>query len=674
MAGLNSRKNPEIEAQKAILPAHLDFGRIPVLDVSPTVASGTRPVKAVINERFYVRARVFREGHDSVAAETVLINPAGVQTKRIPMHQFGYEQEEKGAQVQLDELGLWHYQIDAFSDPIATWIHRATVKIPAGVDVAVEYQEGVQLINQIISQADAESIPTLQRLLTTLTDETKSDEDRLSILHEPEITEVLAKNIVREFTSSYGPFPVYVERSRALFGNWYEFFPRSEGATQKKDGTWVSGTFKTASKRLAGVAEMGFNVLYLPPIHPIGKTNRKGPNNTLNPGPNDPGSPWAIGSKDGGHDAIHPDLGNERDFKKFVKQANDLGIEIALDLALQASPDHPWVKSNPLWFTERADGSIAYAENPPKKYQDIYPINFDRDPEGIFNEVKRVVHHWMKLGVRIFRVDNPHTKPVSFWERLIADINSTDPDVIFLAEAFTNPSMMRALGEAGFQQSYTYFTWRNSKGEITDYLNELSGHASAYFRPNFFVNTPDILPQNIQTGSNRSFDIRATLAATLSPTWGVYAGFELYENAPTKPGAEEYLDSEKYEYRPRDWESTSAPTLAPYLTKLNQIRAKNPALHFLRNLAFHWIDSEAMLAYSKREGDNVVLVVVNLDPHNAQESTVHINLPEIGKNWGDSFTVRDELTGQEWQWSEHNFVRLDPANGCALILTVNANV
>lgn len=673
MAGLNSRKNPENVAPKPALPAHLEFGRIPVLDISPTVAGGIRPVKAVLNETFQVRARVFREGHDAVAAQVVLINPAGVETARIPMAQSGYEQEENGAQIKLGELGLWHYRVDAFSDPIATWIHRATVKIPAGVDVDVEYQEGVLLINQLLQNADTESTLVLNRLLLTLSDETKSDEERLSILHDVEVLNTLAKNIIREFVSSYGPFPVYVERSRALFGNWYEFFPRSEGATQKKDGTWVSGTFKTASGRLPGVAAMGFNVLYLPPIHPIGTANRKGPNNTLNPAPSDPGSPWAIGSKDGGHDAIHPDLGNERDFKKFVKQAGDLGLEIALDLALQASPDHPWVKTNPLWFTERADGSIAYAENPPKKYQDIYPINFDRDPEGIFNEVKRVVRHWMDLGIRIFRVDNPHTKPVAFWQRLITDINATDPDVIFLAEAFTNPSMMRALGEAGFQQSYTYFTWRNSKAEITDYLNELSGHASAYFRPNFFVNTPDILPLNIQTGSNRSFDIRATLAATLSPTWGVYAGFELYENAPTKPGAEEYLNSEKYEFRSRDWDSKTQPTLAPYITKLNQIRQANPALHFLRNLKFHSIDSEAMLAYSKREGDNVVLVIVNLDPHTAQESTLHINLPEIGKNWGDNFTVRDELTGQEFQWSEHNNVRLDPAVGCALILTVHAS-
>jgi len=673
MAGLNSRKNPENVAPKPALPAHLEFGRIPVLDISPTVAGGIRPVKAVLNETFQVRARVFREGHDAVAAQVVLINPAGVETARIPMNQSGYEQEENGAQIKLGELGLWHYRVDAFSDPIATWIHRATVKIPAGVDVDVEYQEGVLLINQLLQNADTESTLVLNRLLLTLSDETKSDEERLSILHDVEVLNTLAKNIIREFVSSYGPFPVYVERSRALFGNWYEFFPRSEGATQKKDGTWVSGTFKTASGRLPDVAAMGFNVLYLPPIHPIGTANRKGPNNTLNPAPSDPGSPWAIGSKDGGHDAIHPDLGNERDFKKFVKQAGDLGLEIALDLALQASPDHPWVKTNPLWFTERADGSIAYAENPPKKYQDIYPINFDRDPEGIFNEVKRVVRHWMDLGIRIFRVDNPHTKPVAFWQRLITDINATDPDVIFLAEAFTNPSMMRALGEAGFQQSYTYFTWRNSKAEITDYLNELSGHASAYFRPNFFVNTPDILPLNIQTGSKRSFDIRATLAATLSPTWGVYAGFELYENAPTKPGAEEYLNSEKYEFRPRDWDSKTQPTLAPYITKLNQIRQANPSLHFLRNLKFHSIDSEAMLAYSKREGDNVVLVIVNLDPHTAQESTLHINLPEIGKNWGDNFTVRDELTGQEFQWSEHNNVRLDPAVGCALILTVHAS-
>ncbi|NBU32300.1 MAG: alpha-1,4-glucan--maltose-1-phosphate maltosyltransferase [Actinobacteria bacterium] len=652
---------------------NLEFGRIPVLDVSPVVGGGARPVKAVLNERFLISARVFREGHDAVGAEAVLINPADQETARISMAQHGFEAEQKGAEVSLGELGLWHYRVEAFSDPIATWIHRATVKIPAGVDVEVEFQEGIILLNEVLSQCPNTDKPDIEDLIAVLQDGKKSLTERLAPLHDQNVLALLDRNVIRQFVSSYGPFPVYVERPRALFGNWYEFFPRSEGAVKKKDGSWQSGTFKTAGKRLAAVAAMGFNVLYLPPIHPIGYTNRKGPNNTLNPGPNDPGSPWAIGSKDGGHDAIHPDLGTERDFKKFVKEASELGIEIALDLALQASPDHPWVKSNRKWFTERADGSIAYAENPPKKYQDIYPINFDRDPEGIFAEVERVVRHWMSLGVRIFRVDNPHTKPVAFWERLIAKVNATDPDVIFLAEAFTNPSMMRALGEAGFQQSYTYFTWRSFKGEIIDYLTELSGSASAYFRPNFFVNTPDILPQNIQTGSYRSFDIRATLAATLSPTWGVYAGFELYEAEPTKPGAEEYLDSEKYEYRPRNWDDPGLPTLAPYLTQLNQIRAKSPALHYLRNLRFHNIDSDAMLAYSKREGDNIVLVIVNLDPHSAQESTVHLNMPELGKDWNDTFTVKDELTGQTMKWSEHNFVRLDPSIGCALILTVSAN-
>ena len=674
MARIPSSKNSQPQPQQPVSTPSLDFGRIPVLDVAPVIAGGARSVKAVVGETFPVRARVFREGHDSVSAEVVLIDPSGFESTRLPLTRAGYEVEELGADVTLDTSGLWHYRIDAFSDPIATWIHRATIKIPAGVDVELEYQEGALLIAKVIETADAKSLSALNRLLSALSDKKLSDEQRLATLAEPDVRQALASNILREFTSSYGPFPVLVERERALFGNWYEFFPRSEGAVAQKDGSWKSGTFKTAAKRLPAVAQMGFNVLYLPPIHPIGTVNRKGRNNTLDAGANDPGSPWAIGSKAGGHDAIHPDLGTEKDFKAFVKQASELGIEIALDLALQASPDHPWVTSNPLWFTERADGSIAYAENPPKKYQDIYPINFDRDPEGIFQEVRRVVHHWCNLGVRIFRVDNPHTKPVAFWERLIADINATDPDVLFLAEAFTNPSMMRALGEAGFQQSYTYFTWRNSKQELTDYLSELSGNASAYFRPNFFVNTPDILPLNIQTGNKRSFDIRATLAATLSPTWGVYAGFELYENVPTKTGAEEYLDSEKYEYKARDWSASPEKTLAPYLEKLNKIRSENPALHYLRNLRFHWIDSDAMLAYSKRHGDNAVIVIVNLDPEHAQEATVHLNLPELGLNWGDEFTVRDELTGQEWTWSEHNFVRLDPALGTALILSVQPNV
>ena len=381
---------------------------------------------------------------------------------------------------------------------------------------------------------------------------------------------------------------------------------------------------------------MGFDVIYLPPIHPIGEVNRKGPNNTLTPGPDDTGSPWAIGSKDGGHDAIHPDLGRFEDFDAFVARAGELGLEVALDLALQAAPDHPWVKAHPEWFTTRADGTIAYAENPPKKYQDIYPVNFDNDPTGISKEVLRIVRLWMSHGVRIFRVDNPHTKPVAFWEWLLKEIRRTDPDVLFLAEAFTRPAMMQALGAIGFQQSYTYFTWRNAKWEIEEYLRELSSETDHLMRPNFFVNTPDILHAYLQYGGPAAFKIRAAIAATGSPSWGVYAGYELFEHVAVKPGSEEYLDSEKYQIRIRDWDKAAAEgrTLAPYLTRLNEVRRAHPALQLLRNVRIHWSDDENVLVFSKSaasgrpgEATDTVIVVVNVDPHATRETMVHLDLP-----------------------------------------------
>ncbi|MFF7000018.1 alpha-1,4-glucan--maltose-1-phosphate maltosyltransferase, partial [Streptomyces sp. NPDC008313] len=363
------------------------------------------------------------------------------------------------------------------------------------------------------------------------------------------------------------PLPLLVERERALYGAWYELFPRSEGAVVRADGPPVSGTFRTAAERLPAVAEMGFDVVYLPPIHPIGTTFRKGPGNSLSPGPYDVGVPWAIGSPAGGHDAVHPDLGTLEDFDAFVRRAAGLGLEVALDFALQCSPDHPWVAKHPDWFAHRADGSIAYAENPPKRYQDIYPIAFDRDMPGLVAETVRVLRHWMDHGVRIFRVDNPHTKPVVFWEQVIAEINRTDPDVVFLAEAFTRPAMMRTLGAVGFQQSYTYFTWRNTKQELTDYLTELAGETAAFMRPNLFVNTPDILHEFLQHGGRPAFELRAVLAATLSPSWGLYAGYELCENTPQRPGSEEYLHSEKYQLRPRDWKAAErdGTTIAPLI-------------------------------------------------------------------------------------------------------------
>ena len=422
---------------------------------------------------------------------------------------------------------------------------------------------------------------------------------------------------------------------------------------------------------------MGFDVIYLPPIHPIGRVNRKGPNNTLTPGPDDTGSPWAIGSAEGGHDAIHPDLGTMKDFDAFVARAHEVGLEVALDFALQCAPDHPWVTTHPEWFTTRADGSIAYAENPPKKYQDIYPVNFDNDPTGICKEVLRVLKLWMKHGVRIFRVDNPHTKPVAFWEWLLGEVRKTDPDVVFLSEAFTRPAMMHGLGAVGFHQSYTYFTWRTGKRELEDYLLEVSSESDHLMRPNFFVNTPDILHAYLQYGGPAAFKIRAVLAATGSPSWGVYAGFELFEHVAVKPGSEEYLDSEKYQIRVRDWEAATAEgrTLAPYLTSSTSSGAPTRRCSCCATsrctaatTTRSW--SSASMPSTRMGTSDVVIVIVNLDSHATRETMVHLDMPALGLDWNDSFLVHEELTGQTWNWTEHSYVRLDPSHEPAHILTI----
>ena len=477
--------------------------------------------------------------------------------------------------------------------------------------------------------------------------------------------EVTAQNpgeFSKALTSASDQYPIHVECERALVGSWYEFFPRSEGATKNSDGSITSGTFNSAAKRIPAVAEMGFDVLYIPPIHPIGYAHRKGKNNSLDALPSDPGVPWGIGNADGGHDAINPELGTMKDFEDFLKVAKKHKIDVALYLALQCSPDHPWVKTNPEWFTKRADGTIAYAENPPKKYQDIFPINFDNDYPGLFAEVHRIVKFWINKGVSIFRVDNPHTKPVHFWQELIAEVNSEFPDVVFLSEAFTNPPMMHSLGKAGFQQSYTYFTWRVTKHELMEYGREVSQHTSAFFRPNFWVNTPDILPFHLQNGNPAIFALRAVLAATMAPSWGMYAGYELYEHIPIAEGKEEYRDSEKYEIKVRDWAGAAKKgiTLAPFVTQLNKIRKEHIALQRLRNLYFHDTDSDQIIAYSKREGDNLILVVVNLDGLHAQETTIHWDMWALGLD-KENFEVTDLLDNSIYNWGKDTFIRLDPA-------------
>ncbi|MFF5085822.1 alpha-1,4-glucan--maltose-1-phosphate maltosyltransferase [Streptomyces niveus] len=639
------------------------IGRIPVLDVRPLVNCGKRPAKAVSGETFQVTATVFREGHDAVGANVVLRGPEGRPGPWTPMRELAPGTDRWGADVTPTSEGHWTYKVEAWSDPLATWRHAAEIKIPAGIDTELVLTEGAALYERAAAGVPKrDGREAVLAAVDALRDQRRPAAARLAAAFTPEADDALSRHPLRELVSASKPVKLLVERERALYGSWYELFPRSEGAVLTPGKPPVSGTFRTAAERLPAVAAMGFDVVYLPPIHPIGTAHRKGPNNTLTPGPDDVGVPWAIGSADGGHDAIHPDLGTIEDFDAFVAKAASLRMEIALDFALQCSPDHPWVKEHPEWFHHRADGTIAYAENPPKKYQDIYPIAFDRDMDGLVAETLRVLRYWMDHGVRIFRVDNPHTKPVVFWERVIADINASDPDVIFLAEAFTRPAMMHTLGAIGFQQSYTYFTWRTTKQELTDYLTELSGEAASYMRPNFFVNTPDILHAYLQDGGRPAFEVRAVLAATMVPSWGVYAGYELMENAPVKPGSEEYLHSEKYELRPRNWESAEREgrTIAPLITALNRIRRRHPALQQLRDIHFHHADNDAVIAYSKRSGPDVVLIVVNLDPHHTQEATVSLDMPRLGLDWHETAPVRDELTGEIYHWGRANYVRLEP--------------
>ncbi|MET9709602.1 alpha-1,4-glucan--maltose-1-phosphate maltosyltransferase [Nocardiopsis alba] len=652
------------------------IGRLPIIDISPDNDLG--PVKAVPGERFTVGATVIREGHDSLAAGVVVHSPRGRREALVPMREKAPGTDRYEAEISLPSEGDWSFSIESWTDPFATWLHVAHVKLPLGVDTDLVLEEGARLLARAARRAPRD--PALSKAATLLRDTSTDPMERFTTAVTDKVVAAMDRKPLRELVTKSRRTKVVVHRERALFGSWYEFFPRSEGArVDVAPGEEASGTLSDAAKRLPAIADMGFDVVYLPPIHPVGTTHRKGRDNTLTAGPGDPGSVWAIGSPEGGHDAVHPDLGTLEDFDAFVAVASDHGLEIALDLALQCSPDHPWVSEHPEWFTTRADGSIAYAENPPKKYQDIYPLCFDNDFEGLYAEILRVVRHWIDHGVRIFRVDNPHTKPVAFWERLLAEVAERDPDVLFLAEAFTRPAMMRTLAKIGFHQSYTYFTWRNDKDELTEYLTELSRETAHYLRPNLFANTPDILHAYLQGGGRPAFEARAVLAALLSPTWGIYSGFELCENTPASPGSEEYLHSEKYEYRPRDWAGADASgtTIAPLITRLNELRRAHPALRELRNLRFHHVDRPELICFSKHrpgapgEPDDVVLAVVNLDPHHAREATVHLDLPSIGRTWEEDLKVTDELTGRSYTWRASNYVRLDPATGPAHVFTVN---
>ena len=646
--------------------------RIAITDVEPVVSHGRYPAKATVGEPFPVRATVFREGHGQVGARVVLIGPDRVDRRTVPM--TAHDNDAYEAWVDVDEPGSWSFRIESWADPYATWAHDAAIKIAADVDTALMLHDGTTLLTRAAAQAAGPDADVLNAAIRVTADVGRSPDERLAAATDDDVRAVLGRRPLREHTGCSPTYPFFVDRERALVGAWYEFFPRSEGSEVLPDGTVRTGTLLTAAGRLDAVAAMGFDVVYLPPIHPIGATNRKGPNNSLVAGPHDPGSPWAIGSAAGGHDTVNPDLGTLEDFDAFVARARELDLEVALDFALQCSPDHPWVRDHPEWFTHRTDGTIAYAENPPKKYQDIYPLDFDSDPDGLYVEIRRVLEFWISRGIRVFRVDNPHTKPLPFWERLLDDLRRTHPDVVLLAEAFTRPAMLRTLGMLGFHQSYTYFAWRTGKSELESYLCELSDETAPVIRPNLFVNTPDILTAYLQYGGEPAFRIRATIAAMAGPSWGMYAGFELYEHTAVRPGSEEYQDSEKYQIAVRDWAAAEATgtSLAPYVTVLNAIRKRHRALRQLRRFTLHATDDDAVLCFSKRYGDDVVIVVVTVDPHQVRETQVHLNMPELGLDWDATFAAYDEVSGKTWTWAEHNYVRLDPASEVAHIISVSS--
>ncbi|MGH3939179.1 MAG: alpha-1,4-glucan--maltose-1-phosphate maltosyltransferase [Pseudonocardiaceae bacterium] len=649
-------------------------GRIAIDDVTPVISSGRYLSKAVVGEHVPVAATVWREGHDAVAATVVWRGPGDQSDREIRMRPGAPGLDRFHATVIPDRMGCWTFRVDGWADPWATWRHAIEVKIAAGqaaAELANDLEVGAQLLERA-SRCPTQRLnqAVLAAAVQTLRDTGRPLGERVGGALGAEVSRILAADPIRELITRGCPYQVWVDRPRALFSSWYEFFPRSTGGRDDQ-GNPVHGNFTTAASELDRIAAMGFDVVYLPPVHPIGEVNRKGSNNTVNAEPGAVGSPWAIGSAEGGHDTLHPLLGTMADFKAFVARAGELGMEIALDYALQCAPDHPWAKEHPEWFTIRPDGTIAYAENPPKRYQDIYPLNFDSDPEGSYAEMLRVMLFWVEHGVRIFRVDNPHTKPPDFWHWLIWQVKERHPDVLFLSEAFTRPARLYGLARLGFTQSYTYFTWRTGKQEITDYAEELASRADEA-RPNFFVNTPDILHESLQHGGPSMFAIRAALAATLSPSWGVYSGFELYEHLPVREGSEEYLDSEKYQLRPRNFATALAQgrSLEPWIARLNKIRRAHPALQQLRNLRFHQVEHDSLLAYSKTDpatGDTVICVVT-LDPQHPVSGKLHLDMPALGLDWQDRFLTHDEVSGETYDWGQDNLVQLEPWRAVSHIL------
>ena len=608
-----------------------------------------------------VSADIFRDSADLVRAVVRFRGPSDARWRAAPL--TPEVNDVWAGSFTPTELGTYRFCIEAWTDRFGTWAQGLAKKVEAKQDVSLELEEGALLMERRLTGLGAAD----KKVITQAIRAARAGDSK-EVLGS-KVKAIMAANADRSDAVISKPvMEVWVDRERARFGAWYEFFPRSTGTTK------THGTFKTAAKELPRIAGMGFDVVYLPPIHPIGKQFRKGRNNALKSTPQDCGSPWAIGGAEGGHKDIHPELGTMADFDEFVAQAGRLGLEVCLDFAIQCSPDHPWVTEHPDWFKHRPDGSIQYAENPPKKYQDIYPVDFaTSDKEGLWTELKSVLDHWISHGVKIFRVDNPHTKSFAFWEWAIETIHEEHPEVVFLSEAFTRPKVMQTLAKLGFTQSYTYFTWRNEKWELEEYLTELTRTDMAdYFRPNFFANTPDILHEYLQTGGPPAFKIRLVLAALLSPSYGIYSGYELFENVPFQEGSEEYLYSEKYELKPRDF--TAEDSLIPYITRVNEIRQKHPALSQLTNLTFHEIDKEYLLAFSKSApGHDAILVIVNLNPFHFEEGTTNLDLQALGIAEGQAFEVNDLITDTTYVWSgAHNYIRLDPLSEPAHIFRVRS--
>jgi starch synthase (maltosyl-transferring) len=638
--------------------------RIQILNPAPMIDCGRFPAKRTVGEWVEVSADVFRDGHEILRAQVRYRGPGDPEWTEAPMRWIDREVDGDrwAGAFEVDRVGRWEFTVEAWSDLFATWRDELRRKLEAGQhDLRGELSEGAVLLEEALDRMKENGGDGDRRLvehvLVTLADTNAPQEAKHDAALGPELLAAVERHPDRhDSTGLEHSLPLEVERVRARFGSWYELFPRSFGG------------FEGVRRRLPELAELGFDVLYLPPIHPIGVTNRKGRNNSLQAKPGDPGSPWAIGGKEGGHDAIHPELGTVEEFERLVAEGREQGVEIALDFAIQCSADHPWLKEHPEWFNRRPDGTLKYAENPPKRYQDIFNVNWDsEDWRGLWDALRDVLMVWVRRGVRVFRVDNPHTKPLPFWEWLIGEVRAEYPDVIFLSEAFTRRVKLRALAKAGFSQSYTYFTWKNGRHELTEYMHELAlSGMQEYCRPNFFANTPDILNEYLVHGGPPAFETRLVLAATLSPTYGIYSGFEHFENVPLKEGSEEYLDSEKYEVKRRELDGP----LLPEIARINRIRRENEALQHLSNVVFLETENDGLIAYHKRWGDNTIIAVVCLDPHRPQEGVAVVpawlGLPP-------AFAVEDLFDGGRYDWRlGRNYVRLGPEERMAHLLRVVA--